>query len=68
MATEESANGMQQFSHQNSQTPNHQRFQDFDLHGKVLAVTGGGRGLGLTMAEALVEAGGQGRKVSLLIY
>ncbi|CAG8894655.1 unnamed protein product [Penicillium egyptiacum] len=36
-----------------------QRFQAFQLRGKVFAVTGGGRGLGLTMAEALVEAGGE---------
>lgn len=39
---------------------NIQRFREFDLQGKVFAVTGGGRGLGLTLAEALVEAGGQG--------
>ncbi|KAF3023873.1 hypothetical protein E8E15_005929 [Penicillium rubens] len=38
-----------------------QRFQSFQLRGKVFAVTGGGRGLGLTMAEALVEAGGEDR-------
>lgn len=37
-----------------------QRFQSFQLRGKVFAVTGGARGLGLTMAEALVEAGGEG--------
>jgi hypothetical protein len=32
----------------------------FDLHDKVFAVTGGARGLGLAMAEALMEAGGEG--------
>lgn len=36
------------------------RFSEFELQGKVFTVTGGGRGLGLTMAEALVEAGAQG--------
>lgn len=40
----------------------HKRFREFDLQGKVFAVTGGGRGLGLAMAEALVEAGGQGKQ------
>lgn len=35
------------------------RFREFSLAGKVFAVTGGGRGLGLSMAEALVEAGGE---------
>ncbi|KAL4925458.1 putative short chain dehydrogenase/oxidoreductase [Aspergillus undulatus] len=33
------------------------RFPEFDLHGRVYAITGGGRGLGLAMAEALLEAG-----------
>ncbi|PLB34280.1 putative short chain dehydrogenase/oxidoreductase [Aspergillus candidus] len=33
------------------------RFQEFDLDGRVYAITGGGRGLGLSMAEALLEAG-----------
>lgn len=33
----------------------------FQLDGKVFVVTGGARGLGLTLAEALVEAGGHGR-------
>lgn len=32
----------------------------FDLSGKVFIVTGGGRGLGLILAEALAEAGGRG--------
>ncbi|KAL8892714.1 MAG: hypothetical protein Q9215_000463 [Flavoplaca cf. flavocitrina] len=34
-----------------------QRFREFDLAKRVFIVTGGGRGLGLTMAEALIEAG-----------
>lgn len=34
--------------------------KDFDLRGRVFVVTGGGRGLGLSMAEALMEAGGEG--------
>lgn len=36
------------------------RFADFDLQGKTFLVTGGARGLGLALAEALVEAGGRG--------
>ncbi|KAJ6789473.1 hypothetical protein PWT90_00274 [Aphanocladium album] len=35
------------------------RFADFDLRGKAFIVTGGARGLGLAVAEALVEAGGK---------
>lgn len=38
-----------------------QRFREFDLQGKVYVVTGGARGLGLSMSEALVEPGGQGK-------
>jgi hypothetical protein len=36
------------------------KFADFDLAGKVFIVTGGAQGLGLALAEALVEAGGKG--------
>ncbi|CAG8041406.1 unnamed protein product [Penicillium olsonii] len=36
---------------------NHHRFSEFDLEGRVYAITGGGGGLGLSMAEALIEAG-----------
>lgn len=36
------------------------RFREFDLNGKVFVVTGGARGLGLALAEALIEAGGIG--------
>ncbi|KAL8673409.1 MAG: hypothetical protein Q9168_002152 [Polycauliona sp. 1 TL-2023] len=40
-----------------SHTAQIHRFREFDLDGRVFIVTGGGRGLGLCMAEALVEAG-----------
>lgn len=36
------------------------RFGDFNVTGKAFIVTGGAQGLGLAMAEALVEAGGKG--------
>ncbi|CAI6079192.1 hypothetical protein V2G26_012758 [Clonostachys chloroleuca] len=56
--------------HQEKQSPNAvglpretafggKRFADFDLAGKTFIVTGGARGLGLALAEALVEAGGR---------
>jgi NAD(P)-dependent dehydrogenase (short-subunit alcohol dehydrogenase family) len=34
------------------------RFREFELANRIFIVTGGGQGLGLTIAEALVEAGG----------
>lgn len=36
------------------------RLADFDLKGRVFVVTGAARGLGLALAESLVEAGGKG--------
>ena len=39
---------------------NANRFREFDLEDRVFAITGGGRGLGLSMAEALIEAGAKG--------
>ncbi|KAI1391651.1 NAD(P)-binding protein [Hypoxylon trugodes] len=35
------------------------RLADFDLSGRVFIVTGGARGLGLSLAEALAETGGK---------
>jgi hypothetical protein len=43
-----------------NKTRNTQRFREFDLENRVFAITGGGRGLGLAMAEALMEAGAKG--------
>ena len=36
------------------------RFKEFDLANRAAIVTGGAQGLGLAMAEVLVEAGGHG--------
>lgn len=44
---------------------NANRFLEFDLEGRVFAVTGGGRGLGLSIAEALIEAGAKGKYLVL---
>lgn len=41
------------------------QFADYDLAGKTYVVTGGARGLGLALAEALVEAGGKGKPAIL---
>ena len=35
-------------------------FPEFNLQDKVLVVTGGGRGIGLTVAEAVFQAGAHG--------
>ncbi|KAB5585507.1 short-chain dehydrogenase [Coniochaeta sp. 2T2.1] len=40
-------------------SPDRKRFADFEIAGKVFIVTGGARGLGLTLAEGLAEAGGK---------
>ena len=40
---------------------NKHRFREFELAGKVYVVTGGAQGLGLSLAEALVEAGSTGK-------
>ena len=39
---------------------NGNRLKEFDLQDRVYAITGGARGLGLAMAEALLEAGAKG--------
>lgn len=43
------------------------RLPEFNLEGKVVLVSGGGRGLGLVQAEALLEAGATGTPTSLPI-
>lgn len=42
-------------------------FADFDLKDRVFVVTGGARGLGLNLAEALCEAGGKGPRTLLTL-
>lgn len=41
-------------------------FKSFSLEGKTIAITGGGRGLGITLALAVVEAGGSVACLDLL--
>ena len=40
------------------------RFADFELAGRVFCVTGGASGMGLAIAEGLVEAGGNGENIA----
>ena len=42
------------------QLRNANRFREFDIEGRVYVITGGGRGLGLSMGEVLIEAGAKG--------
>lgn len=44
------------------------RFREYDLEGKVYMVTGGAQGLGLSLAEALVEAGATGWSLTENIF
>lgn len=48
------------------QLRNANRFREFDLEDRVYAITGGGRGLGLSMGEALIEAGAKGMQLILI--
>ena len=48
------------------QLRNANRFREFDLEDRVYAITGGGRGLGLSMGEALIEAGAKGTKFNVI--
>lgn len=41
-------------------------YPDFSLQNKVYVVTGGGRGLGLVIAEAMVQAGAEGMSLQKL--
>jgi len=58
---------LQQPKRQAHPSVGNKRFLDFDLAGGVYLVTGGARGLGLAMAEGLVEAGGKGQQSSTLL-
>lgn len=49
-----------------TQTSNTQIPAMFSLAGKTIAITGGGRGLGITLAYAVVEAGGHAACLDIL--
>ncbi|KAL2039962.1 hypothetical protein N7G274_007365 [Stereocaulon virgatum] len=57
-STEEQENGIATGKYATKPTPAlHNVQEQFNIQGKVFLVTGGGQGLGLTMAEGLVESG-----------
>ncbi|KAL1594872.1 hypothetical protein SLS59_008685 [Nothophoma quercina] len=47
-----------QAPYEKRETVGDRKYSQFDIDGKVFVVTGGGQGLGLSIAEGLVEAGG----------
>jgi hypothetical protein len=47
-------------------TSTEKAYPNFSLRDKAYVVTGGGRGLGLTIAEAMVHAGAQGIPLHIL--
>lgn len=47
-----------QTPYEKRETVGDRKYSQFDIGGKVFVVTGGGQGLGLSIAEGLVEAGG----------
>lgn len=51
--TQSAQNGVPKHQHQKA-------YPNFSLRGKTYIVTGGGRGIGLVMAEAMIEAGAEG--------
>ncbi|KAL1957009.1 hypothetical protein VTO42DRAFT_6386 [Malbranchea cinnamomea] len=50
---------MESHAYTNSFPKHHRVYPNFSLRGRVYIVTGGGRGLGLAMAEAMTESGAE---------